>query len=241
MRRQPQDCGRAGWVLVLLALSLAACRPTAQRPEVLPGQSPAPLPGSVLFTLDDEGSRVRLRVYRDGPMAALGHNHVLTVHGISGWLQLHGEPTRSRVFLQFPVARIDVDDPALREAAGEEFSAPITPGGRAGTQRNMLGEQVLDAAHHASVTMRSTDIIRPPGAGAGTLRLTMQVTLRGRDASVEVPVSWQRQGDRLTVQGEFSLLQSQFGIVPFSVMMGALRVHDRIDIDFDLVARRASP
>lgn len=241
MQFQSKVIRRGGWALLLLASWLAACRPVSQRPEILAGQSLAPLPGSVLFAADEDASRVRLRVYRDGPMAALGHNHVMTVHGLAGSVQLHDEPTRSRIALRFPVARIDVDDPALRAAAGDDFSAPITPGGRAGTQRNMLGEQVLDAEHHPEVALRSAAITRPAGAAPDALRLVMRITLRGREASVEVPVRWQRRGDVLSVHGEFSVLQSQFGITPFSTMMGALRVHDRIDIDFDLVARRVVP
>jgi polyisoprenoid-binding protein YceI len=206
---------------------------------MLPGPALPPLPGSSLFAVDDGASSVRLRVYRDGPMAALGHNHVLRPRGVSGSIQLHEDPARSRVALQFPVAGIEVDDPALRAAAGADFSSEITAGGRAGTQQHMLGELVLDAARFPVVTLRSESIARlPDGAG---LRLAMRITVHGRDAVVDVPLRWRRQGDVLSVQGEFSVLQSQFGMTPYSAMLGALRVGDRIDIDFDLVARRVRP
>ncbi len=225
-----------GLACLALTLSLAACRPASQRPELLPGQAPPPLPGSTLFSVDDPASRVRLRVYRDGPMAALGHNHVLTPRGITGSIQLHDDPSRSRLALQFPVAGIEVDDPALRTAAGADFSSEISAAGRAGTQQHMLGERVLDAARFPLVTLRSESIARlPEGA---TLRLAMRITVHGRDAVVNVPVRWERQGDLLSAHGEFSVLQSQFGMTPYSAMLGAMRVADRIDIDFDLVARR---
>ncbi len=61
-----------GLAVLAVALCLAACRPSTQRTEVLPGMELPPLPGSSLFSIDDSASSVRLRVYRDGPMAAWG-------------------------------------------------------------------------------------------------------------------------------------------------------------------------
>jgi hypothetical protein len=230
----------SGWRLsgglIALLLCLAGCRPVSQRPEVAPGLRPPALPGSVLFSVDDPASRVRLRVYRDGPLAALGHSHVITPRGLSGSIQLHDNPLLSRVALQFPVADLAVDDPALRAAAGAEFSSEISAAGRGGTQQPMLGELVLDAARFPLVAMRSESIAALPDGA--TLQLAMRITVHGRDAVVEVPVRWERRDDVLSAHGEFSVLQSQFGMTPYSAMLGAMRVGDRIDIDFDLVARR---
>jgi hypothetical protein len=48
-------------------------------------------------------------------------------------------------------------------------------------------------------------------------------------------------GGRATVTGHFSVLQSEFGMTPYSVLGGALRVQDWIDVDFALHARAIRP
>jgi hypothetical protein len=53
---------------------------------------------------------------------------------------------------------------------------------------------------------------------------------------VGVPVVAAVNGDRLTASGEFEILQTDFGIKPFSVALGALEVKDRLLVRFKLVA-----
>ena len=45
-------------------------------------------------------------------------------------------------------------------------------------------------------------------------------------------------GAKLTASGEFDVLQTQFGIKPFSVALGALEVQDRLHIEFTIVAEK---
>jgi hypothetical protein len=59
--------------------------------------------------------------------------------------------------------------------------------------------------------------------------------------SIEVPVALRMDGGRATVTGHFSVLQSEFGMTPYSALGGALRVQDRIDVDFALHARAIHP
>jgi hypothetical protein len=56
--------------------------------------------------------------------------------------------------------------------------------------------------------------------------------------SFPVTVELERDADRLRVSGSFDVLQSDFGIRPFSVFGGALSVRDRLDIRFSLEGRR---
>jgi hypothetical protein len=55
---------------------------------------------------------------------------------------------------------------------------------------------------------------------------------------VTVPAAVREQGDRLVAEGEFDILQSDFGIAPFSVAMGALQVQDRLRVRFSIACRR---
>jgi hypothetical protein len=45
-------------------------------------------------------------------------------------------------------------------------------------------------------------------------------------------------GDMLRASGEFSLLQTDFGIAPVSVAGGAMKLKDELKFAFNIVARK---
>ncbi len=166
-------------------------------------------------------------------MAKLGHNHVIAAHGIEGTLQLR-EPLENSTFeLRLPVAQFTVDEPELRALAGADFSAPVPDSARAGTRANMLGSGLLDAQHYPEILLQSQSIRRD---GAGFIA-DVRVTLRGNQRLLTLPLALRREAGGLTVSGELALRQSQLGLAPFSVMMGALQVQDAMQLRFSVVAR----
>jgi hypothetical protein len=66
------------------------------------------------------------------------------------------------------------------------------------------------------------------------------VRVRDREKLIDVPVTWRRDGDVLTASGEFALKQTDLGLTPYSVMLGALRVADEMKVRFSIVARRVA-
>jgi hypothetical protein len=54
----------------------------------------------------------------------------------------------------------------------------------------------------------------------------------------ELPVtaSVQFQGACVRAGGEFDILQSDFGIKPFSIAFGVVRIEDRMHVKFDVAA-----
>ena len=55
---------------------------------------------------------------------------------------------------------------------------------------------------------------------------------------VEVPAVIDITGTRLTVTGQFPIKQSDFGMKPFSIGLGALEVVDQLQVRFKIVADR---
>jgi polyisoprenoid-binding protein YceI len=99
----------------------------------------------------------------------------------------------------------------------------------------MLREEVLDGEHHPMITLRSVRISGSQEAPQVVARITI------KDASHEVQVpttTLNVEGNRLTAKGEFDILQSDFGIKPFSIGLGALTVQDRLHIRYSIVAER---
>lgn len=183
---------------------------------------------------DIVSSRLEVRVYRDGPMRELGHNHVITSDALDGLIELREPWTQSGFTLELPLASLVVDDPEARAGAGTEFAEPVPDKDRAGTARNMLGPAVLDAARQAVLRLTADGISGGP-AGYTT---QVRIGLRGEERVVEVPLTVSSEGGRLQIQASVRLHHADLGLTPFSVALGALRVRDDIEVECRLVARR---
>ncbi len=233
--------GRAPLLLGLLLL--AACARPVERgatPAAVPAVAAAPgvdatrppAAGVRRYRIDAARSLLTLRVFRGGALAAAGHNHVIASHDLEGLVDLAPRLERSAVSLRLPVARLAVDEPALRAGAGAEFAAEVPESAREGTRRNLLGAALLDAGRFPWIELDSTRVVAAPGGAT----LTLRARVRGADSSFEVPVTLETRGADLVASGEVELRQSQLGLTPFSVMMGALQVQDAMQVQFRLYA-----
>jgi polyisoprenoid-binding protein YceI len=226
------------WTLVpaLLALLLASCAQPVRAPS--PSTS-TPVPasdveGADVYAISPEDSQLHILVYRGGKLARFGHNHVVASKAISGRAWLHPRFERSGFELSIPVQSLIVDDPQARQAEGVDFPPGISAKDVEGTRRNMLREEVLDAERFPNLSLRSVNV-------AGSLQspqITARITIKDVSRDIEVPAQLAIERGQLTARGELDILQTDFGIKPFSMGLGALEVQDRLHLKFVLVARR---
>lgn len=224
-----------GLVAGLTLWGLAGCQtspspapiPTARVPE-------AGVPADAeVYKVVAEESRLLILVYRGGAMARLGHNHVIASHHLEGDVFVTTDPLATRFDIRVPVNELAVDEPAMREVAGEEFPPGVPQSAREGTRKNLLSEALLDGVNHPMIRLRATDV-RSAGDGYD---VGVEITLRNQPHVVRVPVSLDRKDGALMARGEFVLRQSDLGLKPFSVAMGTLVVLDDMKIRFELSAR----
>lgn len=218
-------------VLPLLAV-LCACGPVQRSAPPVPPATGASALAGVHYHLDPGRSTLRVLVHRAGPLAALGHNHVVRAAAVAGGFTLAADGIGASGELQFEVADLMVDEPDERHAAGVDFEAPVSAEDRAGTLRNLLGPAVLDAPHFPRISVR---FHREGGAADTALRATVRV--RDTDSDWDVLARPERHGEELRVSGTLLLGQGRLGLTPFSTLLGALRVDDALEVRFDLVAR----
>jgi polyisoprenoid-binding protein YceI len=242
-----------GVALIVAACCLAACHGApavgaraAHPPGAAVPAAPA-LPAMPVaierYRIDSQRSVVLILIYRDGRMAALGHNHVIAVRDLSGDIILAADVTQSSWQLDFPVAALSVDEPQLRAAQGADFQSAVDEVAIAGTRDHMLGPALLDAAHFPTIHLQSLRLqLRSAAARSEDqdLVMTSRILVCGHSAEVQLPVSLQHAGDELIASGEFDLTHAQLGLTPYSVALGALRVAERMHVRFRLVARRTS-
>jgi polyisoprenoid-binding protein YceI len=219
-------------------LWLAACHapPGSRAPPGTPSAAPLPAhPAAIAhYRVDPEHSEVLISVFRDGPLAALGHDHLIAVRALDGRIALPADPALATFALEFPVARLLVDDPALRAAAGPAFQAPIEAASVQGTRSHMLGGSLLDAAHFPRIRLESRQI----RAEGDHWLAAVSIVVRAHDDQAVLPVSLALSGDTLVASGDFDLDHRELGLTPYSVALGALKVAERMHVRYRVLARR---
>jgi len=227
------------FAVFLGATLLAACQ-TAPSISGAAAPATAPLPalpvaGAIHYVLDAGHSDVRFLVYRAGALASFGHNHVIQAKEMSGDVYLAPDFQASGFSLTLPVAGFVVDAPDARAVEGPDFAKQPSTAAIDGTRKNMLGPDLLDAAHYPEVRVRSVRLLGPDWGPDATVR----IELHGVSRDLTVPIAVEQSGDSLTVTGGFDLKQSDFGLKPFSVLGGGLQVADTLHVRFHLVAQKA--
>lgn len=240
-----QARGRQVVVHLSMLLAIGLLGGCVQRRAEVPAAEPVPVPpppaamaedavpaGARVYEIDPDASVVTLRVYRAGPFARLGHNHVITSTGESGMAWVAAEPGQSGFVVRVPVAGLEVDDPAARAAAGQDFPGEVPADAREGTRRNMLRPEVLDGDRYPEIVVRAAAL----GGTWESPVAEVRITLRSETRPLSVPLAIEVQGNALVARGSFQVLQSEFGITPFSVAGGAIQVADPVEVAFEIRA-----
>lgn len=214
--------------LVVCAGLLAGC--VARDAGVPPApRRVEPATAATGVALDPAVTAVRVLVYRDGPLANLGHNHVITAPELTGEVVSAGGG-EYRFALLVPVAGLVIDDPAARATEGPDFAAAVDDAARDGTRTNLLGPRLLDAARYPVIGLRGATLT----AGDGQRAVQVAVTVRDVTREFRIPVVIQPGADGPRLQGELRVTHGDLGLTPFTVMGGMLRVRDEFGIRFSV-------
>lgn len=163
--------------------------------------------------------RLLVKTGRTGLGRRAGHDLTIEVTRWSGEAVVDTEaPAGSSVSVSVDVASFEV-----REGTGGV--KPLT-----GADRAEIGEvlrtRILHTAEHPSITFRSTAVEGTPESFTvhGDLTImgeTRPITVRGGATGSQVT-------------GGATVVQSHWGIKPYSALLGALRLADPVEIEFDL-------
>ncbi|NDU91552.1 MAG: YceI family protein [Ferrovum sp.] len=212
--------------IILAASLMVSCTTPPRQAVALPAmvqQAPAPKSTAAL-RVDPHRSLVTLQVFRGGPLARLGHDHIIASHDVAGFVDMKSGYAE----LTVPLDRLTVDEPTLRAEAG--WDTEVDAEAVAGTLRNMQ-VRVLQVDRFPVAQIRIT---RPDPA---VPMLEAAITLHGVKHIESVPAVIAASSDReVRVMGHMTLYQSDFGIIPLSVMGGALQVQDGVVVDFSITA-----
>ncbi len=201
-----------------MVLSLHACAQTST-------ESPAFQPGDV----NTEFSRVFIFVDKSG---VVGHPHAIEGKLSSGrWFQR----SDAKGTLIFDMTSFDADGPQARKYLGLEGETDAAT--RTKVNENMRGEEVLwvkkfPEAKLESVSLRSTG--RTSKRKLPEFVMAGEFTLHESTRPIEFVCDMELKDGWQHIRGAFKILQSDYGIKPYSKMMGAVGVKDELIILGDL-------
>jgi polyisoprenoid-binding protein YceI len=221
--------------LAVLVLCMAACagprpHPFAPQSQTQLSAGPQTLPAPGAYHIDSSNSELRLLVYRAGPLANLGHNHVMVNRQVTGLVQIAATLSASSFSLKVPVDAFMVDDAQSRREEGDDFPGEIPEDAKSGTRRNMLSAAVLNAAEFPAITVTCMAI----GETAGALTAYLTISIAGQEAKVAAPFTLNSDAHHLTATGSIELRQTAIGLKPYSLLLGALQVQDAMRLKFKI-------
>lgn len=167
---------------------------------------------SEIRTFDQETGALEVRTGVAGRSARLGHRLVLAARTWKAVVDFDGDVPASLV--------VTVDAASLEVVSGEGGVTPLTAPERAVATAN--AHRSLDVKANPAIEYRSTSI-EPSDKG---FRVRGELTLRGATRSCDLALG--REGAELATS--VPVRQTDFGIKPFSLMMGTLKVADEVTI-----------
>jgi polyisoprenoid-binding protein YceI len=170
------------------------------------------------YRLGPESGRLLVNTTRTGLGAKAGHDLTIEVTRWHGRATVDtADPANSSVTVE-----VEVDSFEVRQGTGGV--KPLTDADRAEIKKT-LGE-VLHTVQHPTITFRSTRV----DGSAGSFTLDGDLTIMG----ITRPVTVQGRVTDGLVVGSATVVQSRWGIRPYSAFFGVLKLRDEVKVDFDV-------
>jgi polyisoprenoid-binding protein YceI len=167
----------------------------------------------------DQG-RILLRTFRDGLAAQAGHDLIIEATRWSGELALNDDLSPAGLDV-----RIDLGALVVREGMGGV--KPLTDRDR--REIAVTARKALGADQHPEAVFAAESFQPAGGKGGGEIGGTF--TLRGQSRPLRLHVSQTGAG---RYHAEAQVVQSDYGIKPYTAFLGALRVRDAVDVAVEL-------
>ena len=205
-------------------------------PPAAPTATPAPPAppvapvGKRTFAIDTKKSSIVIQVFKDGAAAALAHDHVVDVRDFSGSIVVDAaDPASATVEVTAKTASFFNDESKLRKKFG--LDGEMSEKDRKSVEENMKSAEQLDIAAFPTVKFVSTSV----GKDGARWKLNGKVTLHGVTREVSMPLEAKVDGNTVTGTATFRLKTSDYGIKPYSALLGAVKNKDEIVLHLQLV------
>jgi len=171
-----------------------------------------------VWTLTPADGELHILTGVAGRAAKMGHRLTLAMDSWQASVRWRGEEPAS--------AEVTVDVDSIDVLGGEGGLTPLTGPEKGVCRSNAL--KSLDAKKFPQIRFTADRISKT----AGGYRLDGTVEIHGTSRPQSVDLAVTDAGDVLSLSARVGLAQTDFGVKPFSLMMGALKVADEVTIAF---------
>ncbi|MBV9090578.1 MAG: YceI family protein [Mycobacteriaceae bacterium] len=176
------------------------------------------MPGRALETLDASDGELLVRTAVTGRAARMGHRLTIKMNRWHATVRWDGsEPS---------AAELTVDVDSLQVLYGEGGVTPLSGPEKGLVRANAI--KVLEAARFPHIRFHTDDI----AATSQGYRLDGTLEIHGRSTRRVIEVRVQTLGDSRRMSSQAQVRQSEFGIKPYSMFMGAMKVADDVTVSF---------
>jgi len=178
------------------------------------------------YLLDKSTSRFTVRAFASGMLSALGHSPTIAIRDFTGEANFDpAVPGQASLRIQIRADSLEVTDEVSNKDRKEMETA--------------MNQKVLESSRYPEIVFEGSETAADP-SGEGRFKLTINGNLTLHGVTNKLPVTAQvtANGDTLRAYGEFSILQSNYGIPLVSVAGGALKLKDELKFNFDITARK---
>lgn len=174
--------------------------------------------------LDQSCGRLHVRTGVDGRAARLGHRLTIVMTRWSATVTMDRDRPRE--------AQLCVDVASLDVVRGEGGARRMSSTERALARGNALGR--LDSTTYPQIQFVAGDV----SANKTGYRLSGALTIHGMTQAHVVDLTTADRGEQVELSCETSVVQTDFGVAPYSLMMGSLRVADTVAVSFAAMCPR---
>jgi hypothetical protein len=201
------------------------------------------------YRIVPEQSVFAIVTHRGGLAGGAAHNHFITASNYTARLAFDtSEPLATEFEIRFAVEDLVVDSAELRrkwyprlEALGilDEPFKDLSDDDRQKIRQTMLDKNQLDSTAFPSISARIEDAVAEPskkGDVETPYRVTLRLEVHGR--SVEAPVSarYEFAEEVLRIEATGMFRFRDFGIKPYSAMLGMVKNKNEFHVYVHLVA-----
>lgn len=176
------------------------------------------------YEIGPPDGHLRLRTYRQGLAAKAGHDLLLEAERWHGRVRVPSgaaEATGASV-------EAEIDMGSIRVLEGTGGVKPLTEGDRNDIAKTLRGQ--LRVADHPSATFRAAGV----ASDASSATIDGELTLAGVTRPVRLRLA-DAGGGR--IEGSAEVVQSSWGIKPYSGFLGALKLRDAVDVEVSATLR----
>jgi polyisoprenoid-binding protein YceI len=171
------------------------------------------------YQVGPQSGRLLVKTARTGLGAKAGHDLTIEVTRWRGTVVVDAaNPASSSVTVE-----VDVDSFEVRQGTGGV--KPLTDADRADIKETLRGK-ILKTGQHPTITFGSSQV----SGTAESFRIDGDLTIVG----VTQPVTVAGQLAAGRAQGSAVVVQSRWGIRPYSAFFGALKLRDEVEVQFDI-------